>query len=229
VSSAICFDIRTSLGPKKMESVREKETGSGDSSDSNDQAAIPSSCSSHRSHKNYYRHHTDFSLEEVLPTQSTVEMAASGFERRKTSSQLPCAQSKLENNNNINSINLVGSKSRSEDCTKRSFPLGMTTHRRKKRSMASTTTSSGCVIIEWGLPRLHHFTIFILLAALTVSPKIPVAECARFPPNLQSGRAGHLYENGMHYATLGDENVLHSKHCSHVYPKPHEVSKSDTL
>ncbi|CAL8120069.1 unnamed protein product [Orchesella dallaii] len=210
-----------------MESVREKDSGSGDSSDSNDQAAITStSCSSHRSHNHHYCHSPHLTEEEgVQSTPSGTTSRWTIFDKSLFPSSFPCAQSTSVSSTTssklVNNINWIWGRLRGEDCSSHAVPVMMMTRSRRKTS-SSTNTTSGCVIIKWSLPRIQHFIMLFLLAALTVSPRIPVAESARFPPTLQSAGGQH-HENGIHYTTAGDDNMLHSKHCTHVYPKPHEI------
>jgi len=58
-------------------------------------------------------------------------------------------------------------------------------------------------------PKFRHFAAFILL--LTLYHDIPVAQSAKFPNSLPT----IIQQSG--------DSLLHSKHCSHHYPRPHEV------
>jgi len=58
-------------------------------------------------------------------------------------------------------------------------------------------------------PKFRHFAAFILL--LTLYHDIPVAQSAKFPNSLPT----IIQPSG--------DSLLHSKHCTHHYPRPHEV------
>lgn len=64
-------------------------------------------------------------------------------------------------------------------------------------------------------PKFRHFAVFILL--LTLYHDIPVAQSAKFPNSLPT----IIQPSG--------DSLLHNKHCSHHYPRPHEVRTKTTL
>lgn len=68
--------------------------------------------------------------------------------------------------------------------------------------------TNSCSVVRWRLFRLPYFAI-LLVGTLILG--IPVAQSARFPSSIPN--VVHSTGDGIH----------HSKHCSHVYPKPHEV------